>query len=396
MAEGEDVNSYDLIVIGAGSGNMLLGGELEHLRAAIIEPDRFGGTCLNRGCIPSKMLVVTADAARAVGQAERLGVHATLDRVDWPAIRARVFDRLDPLHDAAVAYRRRSGIDVYTDPARFVEPRVLEVGDQQLTADQVVVAAGSRPVIPPAAGPGPGGFHTSDTIMRIEEIPTSLIVIGGGYIAAELGHVFGAFGAEVTIVARGPRLLPGEDQALSTRFTELAQRRFDVRLDTTVTTVAARGNGVAVTVEHGKQTEVLEAAALLVATGRRPNTDRLDVAAGGLPVDEHGHLVTDDSYQTPVPGVWSFGDAANHFQLKHMANAEERGVAHNLAHPDTSPTTCPTTWSRTPYSPTRSWPGSGSPKPRPATAASTASSSPTTTPTPPTGGLLKTPPASSS
>jgi len=114
MATTDDVQHYDLIVIGAGSGNMLLGGELAHLRAAIIEPDRFGGTCLNRGCIPSKMLVVTADAAHAVGQGHRLGVHATLDRVDWPAVRARIFDRIDPLHDSAVAYRREHGIDVYT------------------------------------------------------------------------------------------------------------------------------------------------------------------------------------------------------------------------------------------------------------------------------------------
>lgn len=198
---------YDLLVIGAGSGNMLLGPELGHLQAAIIELDRFGGTCLNRGCIPSKMLVVAADAARNVVQAQRLGVHATLDRVDWPAIRARVFGRLDPLHGSAVEYRRRNGIDVYTAPARFVAPRVVEVGGEQLTAQQIVVAVGARPIVPPIPGLDTVPFHTSDTIMRVDEVPASLLVIGGGFIAAELGHVFGAFGAEVTIVARGPRLL---------------------------------------------------------------------------------------------------------------------------------------------------------------------------------------------
>ena len=328
------MKSYDLIVVGAGSGNMLLGPELAHLQAAIIEPDRFGGTCLNRGCIPSKMLVVAADAARTVPDARRLGVHATLDRVDWPAIRARVFGRLDPLHDSAVEHRRRAGIDVYTAPARFVAPRVLEVAGEQLTAKQIVVAAGSRPVIPAIPGLDTVPFHTSDTIMRIDEVPSSLLVIGGGFIAAELGHVFGAFGAEVTVVGRGHRLLTAEDEEVSARFTELARRRFDVRVDTAVTAVAARGTGVAVTVERDGQVEVLEAAALLVATGRRPNTDLLDVAAGDLTVDEHGHLVTDDAYRTSVPGVWAFGDAANHFQLKHMANAEERVVLHNLAHPD--------------------------------------------------------------
>jgi mycothione reductase len=328
------VKSYDVIVVGAGSGNMLLGPELGGLRAAIVEEDRFGGTCLNRGCIPSKMLVVTADAARAVGDAGRLGVHASLEGVDWPGVRDRVFGRLDPLHDHAVEYRRRGGIDVYGDRARFVGPGVLEVGGEKITAERIVVAVGSRPVVPPIPGLGSVGFHTSDTIMRIDELPTSLIVIGGGFVAAELGHVFSAFGVDVTVVAQGPRMLMAEDVQVSARFTELAARRFAVRVDTKVTAVAPRGDGVAVTVDRGGAVEVLEAAALLVATGRRPNTDLLDVAAAGLEVDEHGHLVTDDAYRASAPGVWAFGDAANHFQLKHMANAEGRVVAHNIAHPD--------------------------------------------------------------
>jgi mycothione reductase len=328
------MKSYDLIVVGAGSGNMLLGPELDHLRSAIVEPDRFGGTCLNRGCIPSKMFVVAADAARAVVEAQRLGVHATLDRVDWPAIRSRIFGRLDPLHDSAVHYRRRNGIDVYTQPARFVAPRVLEVGGELLTATQIVVAAGARPIVPPIKGLEDVAYHTSDTIMRIDEVPSSMIVIGGGFVAAELGHVFGAFGAAVTIVARGPRLLMAEDEQVSARFTELAQRRFRVLLDTDAT-AAACDKGVSVTVERDGRVEELRADTLLVATGRRPNTDLLDVTAGGLDVDEHGHLVTDNSYRTNIEGVWSFGDAANHFQLKHMANAEAHIVAHNLTHPET-------------------------------------------------------------
>ncbi len=327
------MKSYDLIVLGAGSGNMLLSPELDHLTTAIVEPDRFGGTCLNRGCIPSKMLVVAADAVRAVADADRLGVHATVDRVDWPAIRDRVFGRLDPLHDSAVNYRRKNGVDVYTEPARFVAPRVLEVGGDRLTAARIVVAAGARPMVPPIPGLDDIEYHTSDTIMRIDEIPPTMIVIGGGFIAAELGHVFGAFGSEVTIAARGPRLLMAEDEQVSARFTELARRRFRVLLDTDVTAVARCAEGVAVTVESDGRVDELRAAALLVATGRRPNTDLLNVAAGGLQVDEHGHLTTDSSYQTNVEGVWALGDAANHFQLKHMANAEARTVTHNLTHP---------------------------------------------------------------
>ena len=328
------MRSYDLIVIGAGSGNMLFGPELDGLRSAVIEPDRFGGTCLNRGCIPSKMFVVAADAARSVTEAGRLGVHATLDQVDWPAIRDRVFGRIDPIHARAVEYRRRSGVDVYTGPARFVAPKVLEVDGEQLSAEQIVVAAGSRPVVPSIPGLDRVGFHTSDTIMRLEELPASLVIVGGGFIAAEMGHMFEAFGARVTIVQRGPRLLMAEDEAISTRFTELATQRFNVLLDSEAVSVEPARSGVALTVDVGGVSTVVEADALLVAAGRQPNTDLLDATAGGLTLDDHGHVVADDAYRTSVPGVWAFGDAANHFQLKHMANAEMRVVRHNLLHPN--------------------------------------------------------------
>lgn len=327
------MRTYDLIVIGAGSGNMLFAPELAGLKAAIVEPDRFGGTCLNRGCIPSKMLVVAADAAMAVRRSETLGVHGHLVTVDWPAIRQRVFGRLDPLHERAVSYRRSSGVDVYTAQARFIAPRIVQVGEETLTAARIVVAAGSRPDVPAIPGLDTVAFHTSDTIMRIEQIPRSLTVLGGGFIAAEMSHVFDAFGSAVTIVQRGPRLLMAEDEDVSRTFSALAAERFDVRVDATVASVAPTATGVAVTIESPAGRSIVESEVLLLATGRRPNTDLFDAAAGGLALDSHGHLRTDSSYRTNVPGVWALGDAANHFQLKHMANAEVRVVAHNLTHP---------------------------------------------------------------
>jgi mycothione reductase len=327
------LRTYDLIVIGAGSGNMLFGPELAGLKAAIVEPDRFGGTCLNRGCIPSKMLVVAADAAKAFQQVERLGVHGHLDHVDWPAIRSRVFGRLDPLHERAVRYRRSSGVDVYTEAARFVAPRVVQVGDETLSAERIVIAAGSRPDVPAIPGLDTVTFHTSDTIMRIDAVPRSMTVLGGGFIAAEMSHVFEAFGSAVTIVQRGPRLLMAEDEDVSRLFSALAAERYKVHLNAAVRRVAPAADGVAVTIETPTGQSVIESEVLLVATGRRPNTDQLDPAAGGLALDAHGHLVTDSSYRTSVPGVWAIGDAANHFQLKHVANAEVRAVAYNLTHP---------------------------------------------------------------
>ncbi|MGH3158704.1 MAG: mycothione reductase [Streptosporangiaceae bacterium] len=328
---------YDLVVLGAGSGNMLFTPELAHLNAAIVEQGRFGGTCLNRGCIPSKMFVVAADAAVGVETAARLGVHATLDHVDWKAVRDRVMGRIGPLPEKAVRYRRDGGIDVYTEPARFVAPKVIEVGSERISADTFVVATGSRPVVPAIDGLAGVTFYTSDTIMQIDDVPKSLVIIGGGFIAAEFGHVFGAFGSAITIVQRASRLLMTEDEQISQRFTELAAQRHRVLLDTLTLSVESRPGGVAVNVAGDAGAgprQTVEAAALLVATGRRPNTDLLDAEAGGLELDEHGHIVADSAYRTSVPGVWAFGDAANHFQLKHMANAEARVVRHNLVHPD--------------------------------------------------------------
>ncbi|AWW35991.1 MULTISPECIES: mycothione reductase [Streptomyces] len=324
---------YDLVLLGAGSGNMVLTAELAHLRTAIVEPDRFGGTCLNRGCIPSKMFVVTADAAEGAREAARLGVHAGVERVDWKAIRDRIFHRIDPLHDSAVDYRRANGIDVFTEPGRFIAPKVVLAGSEEITADTFVVSVGSRPTVPDIPGLDGVPYHTSDTVMRIDDLPASMAVIGGGFIAAEFGHVFSSFGTDLTIVQRGPRLLMAEDEQVSARFTELVSRRHRVLLDAAVTSVERRADGVALTVTCPGGDQVVEAETLLVCVGRRPNTDRLDAAAGGLALDEHGHIVTDDAYRTSVPGVWALGDAVNHFQLKHMANAESRVVQHNLLHP---------------------------------------------------------------
>ncbi|MFE0508907.1 mycothione reductase [Streptomyces sp. NPDC058964] len=325
---------YDLVILGTGSGNMLLDEEFDHLRTAIVEPDRFGGTCLNRGCIPSKMFVITADAVEDARSAARLGVHAHVDPVEWKAVRDRIFNHIDPLHDSAVNYRREKGVDVYIDEGHFVAPKVLEVKGEQITADTFVVAVGSRPVVPGTPGLDSVNYHTSDTIMRIDELPASMVVIGGGFIAAEFSHVFSAFGTCVTILQRGPRLLTAEDEQVSARFTELAAQRNRVLLNATVTSVEPHGDGVSVTVACPDGTHVIEAASLLVCVGRRPNTDRLDAAAGGLELDEHGHIVTDSAYRTSVPGVWALGDAVNHFQLKHMANAESRLVRHNILHPE--------------------------------------------------------------
>ena len=329
------VRSFDLLIIGAGSGNSVIGPEHDGWDIAIAEHGLFGGTCLNVGCIPSKMFVYAAEVAALAADSERLGVHTSFDGADWPAVRDRIFGRIDPIAEGGLTYRQGlPNVTVYTDTARFVAPRTVAVGGETITAERIVVAAGARPALPDVDGLATCGYHTSDTIMRLDDLPERLLVMGGGYIAAELGSVMGAFGSRVTFVLRGDTFLRREDDEIRTRFTAEYSRRFDVRLDTRVLAARRDGSEVVLTVEDASGRGELRADELLVATGRIPNSDRLEVAAAGIDIDPAGYVVTDDRLQTSADGVWALGDITNPVQLKHVANHEARVVRHNLSHPD--------------------------------------------------------------
>jgi mycothione reductase len=327
------VHEYDLVIVGAGTGNMLPADQFAGWRIAVVEADRFGGTCLNRGCIPSKMLVRTADIARTVQAASDFGIKADWAGADWPKIRERIFGRIDPMADKAVRYRKAAGVDIFPGTARFLAAKAIQVGDDELHAPNIVLAAGSRPAIPEVPGLAQVPYRTSDTIMRLDTLPASMVILGGGYVAAEMSHIFGSLGTSVTIIERRDHLLASHDTDIRERFTQLSGERFDLRLNAAVTAASASPNGVRLELDTPSGREQAEAELLLVAAGRTPNSDTLDVGAAGIEVDEHGHVRTDETYQTNVPGVWALGDLVNHFQLKHMANAEARIVWHNVAHP---------------------------------------------------------------
>ncbi len=325
---------YDLIIIGTGSGNSIIGPEMDGMRIAIAERGVFGGTCLNVGCIPSKMLIWPADLAEHARHGDRYGISTEFRGADWPAIVQRVFGRIDPIAEGGRQYRHGlPHVDVYETTARFVGDRELQVGDTRIRGDQVVIAAGARSFIPDIPGLADVPFHTSDTLLRIDHLPEHLVVLGGGFIAAELGHVFQALGSKVTIVNRGRLLLKAEDHDIAERFTELAANRFDLVVGAHVERVTATPGGVAVTVTVDGAERVIEGDELLVAMGRIPNSDLLDAAAGGVNTDDLGHVLVDEFGRTSAPGVWALGDINGRHQLKHMANGEAKVVRHNLMHP---------------------------------------------------------------
>ncbi len=329
---------FDLCVIGSGSGNGIVDERFADLQVALIDegvgPQHvFGGTCLNLGCIPTKMFVLPADLATSPLEAARLGVDLDFRGADWPKIRDRIFGRIDPIAAAGETYRASAdNVTLYREHARFVGPRTLQVGDERITADRIVVAAGSRPVIPDIPGLDRVTVHTSDTVMRIDALPASLIIIGGGFIASEFAHVFAAFGVDVTVLVRSERMLHHQDETISARFTELLGRRVRVLRNTSAVDVGPDATG-GVKVRTDRSGE-LSADLLLVATGRRSNSDLLDVGAAGIDVDDAGRVIVEDHQLTTADGVFALGDVSSPYQLKHVANHEARVVQHNLLHRD--------------------------------------------------------------
>ena len=328
---------HDLVIIGSGSGNSLLTPELDGLDIAIVEGGTFGGTCLNVGCIPTKMFVLPADRVVDAHEAHRLGVTFAEPTVDWPGIRDRIFGRIDPISAGGEAYRlSQEHTTLYRTHATFTgERRLALASGEEVTADRLVVAAGSHPVgleVDGLRAPDPErGVHTSDTVMRLDALPARMAIIGGGYVACEMAHVFAAFGVSVTQVQRGPALLRHHEVEVAQRYTETARHRYDLRLSTVVTAAQRAADVWRIDVTGPGGAGHVEAEVVLLAVGRVPNTDRLDPAAGGLEVHDDGRLVVDEQLRATAPGVWALGDVSAPHQLKHVANHEARIVAHNLA-----------------------------------------------------------------
>ncbi len=322
---------HDLLIIGAGSGNTIIGPEHDHLDIAIAEPAEFGGTCMNRGCIPSKMLIYAADLALNAENARELGVNSSLSNVDWTGIQERIFGRIDPIAEAGLQYRKSlENVTVYRDKANFLSDKTLGISGNEVTADQIVISAGANPVVPDFKGLSDTPFHTSDSIMRITSLPKRLVIIGGGFIAIEMAHIFGAFGSEVIIILRGEEFLSEADCSIRERITEIYSDRFTVYFSEEIEHVSYNEEFVIELKKGG----TLAADQLLIATGRAPNTEFLDPQKGGIECDNDGYVLTDEYLRTSSEGVWALGDVTNPLQLKHTANAEARVVAHNLLNSD--------------------------------------------------------------
>ena len=347
------MDELDFLVVGSGSGLDVANAAADQGQSVgIVEKGPLGGTCLNRGCIPSKQLLYHADVLETVERAGEYDIDAEVNGVDFSKIVREVNE--DVGEDAESIRRGLQSSDrhtLYEGTGRFVDERTLEIAageDEGATvrADTVLIAAGTRPSIPDIDGIGDVDYLTSTEALQLETPPDHLVIVGGGYIAAELGHFFGTFGSDVTIVGRRPNLLPEADPEVAEAFTDRYADRFTVHTGHTATAVEATDDGISLTArpyEYGDDGGILAGEVtvtgdeLLIAAGRRPNTDILDVEAAGVEVDEQGFVETDEYLRTTADGVWALGDVVGEYLLKHSANHEAGTVARNILGDDLQP-----------------------------------------------------------
>ncbi|AGB33481.1 dihydrolipoamide dehydrogenase [Natrinema pellirubrum DSM 15624] len=343
------MEAYDIVVLGGGSGSQVATAAAERgLEAAVVEPGPLGGACITRGCVPSKALIHRADVVEAVRGAEAFGIDAGVHGVDYDGITDAIHDTVYAKADNQTSsMREAANVTLCRGEGRFVDDRTIAVdpddgsGTAEITGETVVIAVGGRPMVPPIDGLEGVGYLTSDDALFLDERPDELVIVGGGYIGAELGYFFGALGADISLVGRSERLVPREDEAVSTAVTESLADYCDVYTGYEAAEVEPAderqsGEGIVVTAEpsddgnDGGETVELAADDLLLATGRRPNTDTLALEETGVETDDKGYVETDNRLETAVDGIWVLGDVIGQQPYKHAADYEAQVVMRNV------------------------------------------------------------------
>lgn len=329
MTNSTTASSFDLLVIGAGQGGGPLAGKAAEAgwRVALVERAHVGGTCVNEGCTPTKTMIASARVAHLARRAADYGVHTSPVSVDLATVRQRKRDIVESFRSGSKdGLTSKEHLSLIMGEASFTGPHTVEVvlndgGTRTLTADRIVVNAGTRPFIPPIEGLADVDYLTNASIMELGQVPDHLLVLGGGYIGLEFGQMFHRFGSEVTIVQRGDQLLDREDADVADAIAEILRAEgLTMHLGTEASAVTQAADGtITVTATQNGDAVDLTGSHVLVATGRRPNTDALSPEAAGLTTDDRGFLPVNERLETDVEGIYAIGDVKGGPAFTHIS-----------------------------------------------------------------------------
>jgi pyruvate/2-oxoglutarate dehydrogenase complex dihydrolipoamide dehydrogenase (E3) component len=328
-------NTFDAIVIGTGQSGPFLAARMAAAgkRVAIIERNRFGGTCINTGCIPTKTLVASAYAAHMARRAGEFGVEVPGPvHVDMKRVKARKDEISGKSSDELESWLKSTpNCTVYQGHARFESPNVVRVAEESLTAQQIFVNVGGRATIPSLPGVANAPYLTNSSLLNLDVLPRHLVIVGGGYVGLEFGQIFRRFGSAVTIIERAARLVAHEDEDVSTEVQAILEREgIEVRLNATCIELMRHGEEVGVRVDCTRGAPEVRGSHLLLAMGRTQNTDDLGLEKAGVARDAHGYILVDDQLRTNVPGIWALGDCNGRGGFTHTSYNDFEIVAANL------------------------------------------------------------------
>jgi len=334
MTDSGNSRQFDAIIIGAGQAGPPLAGRLHEagMRVAIIERHLVGGTCVNTGCKPTKTLVASAYAAHTARRGADYGVSRGHVSIDMPAVAARARKViLDSRKSNEDWLDGMDSVELIRGHARFTGPDRVEVDGEVLSAPRIFINAGARATVPDFRGVGDVPFLTNSGMVALDELPKHLVIIGGSYIGLEFAQMYRRFGAQVTIVERSDRLIAREDAEISQAVREILEAEgITVRTGADCIGFDRHAEGVSVSVDCKTDPSPIVGSHVLVATGRRPNTDDLGLEAAGVAVDKRGYIVVDDGLQTTTPGIWALGDCNGRGAFTHTAYNDFEIVAANL------------------------------------------------------------------
>lgn len=330
------MKEYDVIVIGSGAGAIIADEAVaKNLKVAMVDRGPLGGTCLNVGCIPSKILIVPADRVVEIQEAKKLGISAKIQAIDFTGIMGRMRSTISESQGhIRRGLEHAEKLDFYEDVGAFVEDYVLEVSRERIAAKKYYIASGARPLVPPIKGIENSPYLTNENVLALTDKPESLVIIGGGYIAAEYAHFFSAMGTRVTILQRGDRLVKEEEPEISALLEKEMGKRMAIFTHTEAVEVRSENGSVTIVSKNlttGESQEFL-AERVMVAAGRQSNADLLRAEKAGVKTDSRGFITVNDFFETSKENIWAFGDAIGRKMFRHSANREAEIVWHNSMH----------------------------------------------------------------